>query len=261
MKMFLIDDALLSMQGALLDTITPELRAVIINVSKDRSLFYIRFYYDGEVAEDILELWNCACTEASAGLWGNFLTDETIERLDYPTPIPFSGRYVYLRKEGPIKHAIDHFLSRKFIHSEDVIENFIHPVTEKVISTTVGIVHDTENGNIIIPAKPKGVSFETEPAIAYALIAVERALLGIVTPELRSVIVDVTEEDYIFYFAMYYHGKVAKDILALWEFAITKASADLGSEYVLNATINRLDYPGEPPFRGRYAYLRKESEL
>lgn len=258
MKMFLIDDALLSVQGALLDTITPELRAVIINVSKDRSLFYIRFYYNGEVSEEILELWNCACTEASASLGGNFSTDENIERLDYPAPIRFPGKYAYLRKEDKTKYPVDDFLSRKFIHSKEIVGDFIHPITEKLIPTTIGIVHDTENGNIIIPARPASTSFETEPAIAYALIAVLQALLGVVTPELTSVIVDVVEEDHIFYLAMYYHGEVSKDILALWEFAITKASADMGSKYILDATINKLDYPRKPPFRGRYAYLRKE---
>lgn len=258
--MFLIDNALLSIQRALLDTITPELRAVIISTSKDRSLFYIRFYYDGEVSEDTVELWNCACTETTAALPGNFFPDESIERLDYPAVIPFPGRYAYLRKEGEIKHTIDHFVSRKFIHFERTIGNFIHPITEEIIPTTIGVVHDTENGNIIIPSKAEGISFETEPLIAYALIAVQRALLGVVTPELRFVIVDVTEEDHIFYLFMYYDGEVSKEILALWEFVVTKASADLGFEYTLNATIARLDFPKKPPFRGRYAYIRKESD-
>lgn len=260
MKIFLIDEALLSIQGALLDAVTPELRAVIINTSEDRSLLYIRLYYDGEVSEETIELWNCACTETTAALRGNFFPDESIERLDYPAAITFPGRYAYLRKEGETKDIIDGFVSRKFMDSNNIIGNFIHPVTEESVPTTVSILHETENGKITIPAKPAAISFETEPIIAYGLIAVQRALLGVVTPELRFVIVDATKQDHSFYVAMYYDKEVTKDTLALWELAISKASADLGPQYALHAIIARLDCPQKPPFRGSYAYIRKESD-
>ena len=99
MEIFSIGYALLSIQRALLQTVTPELRAVVIDVSKEEQLLYIRFYYDGKVSEKLIDLWECAITEASADFGPECLLDAGVERLDYPQKIPFRGRCAYLRKE------------------------------------------------------------------------------------------------------------------------------------------------------------------
>ena len=99
MEIFSMGYALLAMQGALLQAVTPELRAVVVDVDKDKQLLYIHFYYDGQVSEELIELWWCTITEASADLDADCLLDAAVERLDYPTKIPFRGRYAYLRKE------------------------------------------------------------------------------------------------------------------------------------------------------------------
>ncbi len=95
-------------------------------------------------------------------------------------------------------------------------------------------------------------------SIAYALLSVQRALLEAVTPELRAVVVDVCEEENLFYVHFYYHGAVDEKLIDLWECAITESSADFGPDSILDAGIERLDYPQKIPFRGRYAYLRHE---
>ena len=99
METFSIEYALLAMQRALLDAVTPELRAVVVNVYKEKRLLYLRFYYDGEVPEELIELWQCAITEGSASFGPDSFLDDEVERLDYPQPIPLCGSYVYLRKE------------------------------------------------------------------------------------------------------------------------------------------------------------------
>lgn len=91
--------ALLATQAALLKAVTPELRAVIVDLDTEKHILYIRFYYHGEIAEEIIEHWNCAITEVFADVGEAFTSDEKIERLDYPNKIPFRGRYAYLRKE------------------------------------------------------------------------------------------------------------------------------------------------------------------
>jgi len=95
-------------------------------------------------------------------------------------------------------------------------------------------------------------------SITYALLSVQRALLEAVTPELRAVTVDVCNDKKLFYIHFYYHGNVSEKIIDLWECAITEASADFGPDCVLDAGVERLDYPQKIPARGRYAYLRKE---
>lgn len=91
--------AMLAVQAAILGVVTPELRAVVVDFDPAEPLLYIRFYYHGSISEDVIELWDCAITEASASLGATCLVDEGIERLDYPEKIPFRGRYAYLRKE------------------------------------------------------------------------------------------------------------------------------------------------------------------
>ena len=99
MKGLSISDALLSFQSALLGVVTPELRAIIIDYNSEEDFLYVRFYYNGYVSEDTIELWQCAITEGSAHLGPDCFVDEGVERLDYPQPIPKRGRYAYLRKE------------------------------------------------------------------------------------------------------------------------------------------------------------------
>lgn len=94
-----LSDALLSTQKALLKVVTPELRAVVVDLDNNKNVFFIRFYYHEKVPDNLIDLWECAITEASAGLDPHYTLDDGVERLDYPQKIPFRGRYAYLRKE------------------------------------------------------------------------------------------------------------------------------------------------------------------
>jgi hypothetical protein len=94
-----IIDALLCTQRALLGVVSPQLRAVTVDLDTEDEIFYISFFYDGEINEEVLEDWECAVTEASAGLGPDYFTEINIERLDVPKKIPVKGRLVYLRKE------------------------------------------------------------------------------------------------------------------------------------------------------------------
>lgn len=94
-----IADALLAVQSALLGVVTPQLRGVSIDIDEENEVFHITFFYDGEVSEDILELWSCASTEASCHIPLGYQTDEKYMRLDFPQELPVQGRYAYLRKE------------------------------------------------------------------------------------------------------------------------------------------------------------------
>jgi hypothetical protein len=208
METISIEYALLATQHALLDAVTSELRAVVIDISKEKQLFYIRFYYHGNVSAKLIDLWQCAITEASASLDPDCALDNEVERLDYPREIPFRGRYAYLRKEDK-------------------------------------------------PYKSKAVPME-KFSIAYALLAVQNALLGVATPELRAVIVDVSQEENLLYVRFYYHGEAPKELVDLWSCVIKQAKEDFKPECILDEGVERLDCPKKPPFRGRFAYFRRE---
>lgn len=202
--------ALLSMQCALLGEITPELRAVRLNLDVQREILYVRFYYDGESSEKMIDLWQCAITEASAHLGPDCFVESEVERLDFPKKIPDWGYLAYLRKE-PFAYG-----------------------------------------------RPRNRVKIEEKTIGYALVAVQQALLGVVTPELRTVIVDFDKEANWLYIRFYYDGEVPEELLTLWQDTITQSVADFGSDCLLDAAVERVDYPKEYPFRGRNAFRRKE---
>jgi hypothetical protein len=214
--------ALISMQNALLDVITPQLRAVVINLVGN--VLYTRFYYDGEEDEHLIDLWQCAITEASAHMGVDCFTDSKEVRLDYPQKIPVSGVFAYLRKEPDVLNLYDLKKSRGFSLREDFF-----------------LVED------------KGVKLKSYGPI---LLAVQRALLGVVTPQLRSVIVDFDDEKTYVWF--YYDGEVSLEFIREWEDAVVQIGVDMGPTRLLDGHVERSDYPQEMPGHGQYAYSRKE---
>ncbi|MFI5334357.1 MAG: hypothetical protein ACHQT8_04220 [Chlamydiales bacterium] len=206
MEYFSLEYALLSTQSALLGVVTPELRAVVLDIDYDIDELYVRYYYHGEVSEELIDLWDCSTVEIDTGIRG--ILDHKIERLDHPNPIPLRGKFAYLRKEPT-----------SFQRPAFVME---------------------------------------ECSFAYVMLATQNALLAVVTPELRSVIVDFDNEQHTVYIRFYYHGAVSEELIDLWNRAITEVISSMNFAYVLDQGIERIDYPNEMPFRGRYAYLRKE---
>lgn len=94
----------LSLQRALLGNVTPNIRAVIAELSgKNISLL---FYFEGEgegegeVDDDDEELVSIIETEIIADFDDDFTVDTTVQRLDSPQRIKnTNGLLVYLRKE------------------------------------------------------------------------------------------------------------------------------------------------------------------
>jgi Bacterial toxin 50 len=261
METFSVGYALLGVQIALLDVVAPELRVVVVDVCKEKQLLYIRFYYDGEVSEKLIDLWQCAITEASAGLGPDCLLDDGVERLDYPQEIPIRGRYAYLRKEPnkPITQSFSTtsiFIEREIVDFKEKIGFFVNPVSLERADTSWGVIHYAKDGCHIVPAKPASYNIEIFP-LAYALLSIQRAILGTVTPELRAIVVDVDEANKVLYIRFYYDKDVSTKVLDGWECAITETVADC-LDYALDEGIEKLPYPQKIPFRGRYAYLRKE---
>ncbi len=265
MKLFSMGYALLATQRALLNAVSPELRAVIVNTCEEEELFYIRLYYDGDATERSIELWWCVITEASAA-FGHCMLDDGVERLDYPQKIPCRGRYAYLRREKfqkpIISRCAENFteIRREIVEFQEDIGIFISPLPGEPVSTRWGVIHDANGKRETLPAKPPSCKIEITP-VAYALLAIQRALLGIVTPELRAVIADLGEEGSSLYIRFYYDGEISSQVFAEWEHALTESIATVGPGYSFDVGIERVPYPQKVPFRGRYAYIRKEESI
>ncbi|PWU15455.1 MAG: hypothetical protein C5B45_02575 [Chlamydiae bacterium] len=258
MKIFSVEYALLATQHALLSVVTPELRAVVIDVCKKEKLLYMCFYYEGEISEENLDLWQCAITEAS-DLEPDCVLDDRIKRLDYPQEIPSRGRYAYLRKEPSLSNpnfsGASVILTREIKDFKETAGVFISPVYEEKVDTSWGVMHNAEDKSYIIPARRTSYQIKIFP-LAYALLSTQRALLGLAIPELRGIVADIQNRE--LYMRFYYDKGISPEVFKSWKFAITKVIADMGSDYVFDTGIERLDYPQEILFRGRYAYLRKD---
>ena len=93
-----LEYSLLTTQRALVDMVTSQMRAVVVRIDEEKRMFYLYYYYDGEVDEDLIDLWQCSTCEATIDT--NFFTEVHITRLDYPEKIPLNGgNFAYLRKE------------------------------------------------------------------------------------------------------------------------------------------------------------------
>lgn len=213
-----VSDALLSTQKSLLGIVSKELRAVVVDLHPEKGLFFIRFYYDGEASESFIDLCQCAITEASAGLDSHYDLDEGIERWDEPLPLPASGWFAYCRKESKKKQDF-----RKVYKEIPAIQEIL-----------------------------KGYP------TAYALLVTQNALLGLVTPELRAVIVDFEEATTLLYVRFYYDGKLSLDGKNLWDKALKQIDQDFEQNHLFDGKIEQLDFPEKIPFRGRNAYRRCE---
>ena len=93
---------LLCLYNALFGTITPNIRAIFVDWSIERTTLY--YIFDGEISEDDIEEASCVETEFSCALswpWANARFSTECIRIDAPKPIPsFGKKCVYKRKES-----------------------------------------------------------------------------------------------------------------------------------------------------------------
>jgi hypothetical protein len=79
-------------------------------------------------SEKLIDLWQCAITEASVALGPDCVLDDGVERLDYPKKIPLRGRYAYLRKEPYFKEASAKLASEAGFDDFDLVLTSCAPV-------------------------------------------------------------------------------------------------------------------------------------
>ena len=97
--------------------------------------------------------------------------------------------------------------------------------------------------------------------LAIALLGMQRALLGVITPQIRGVCVDVDEKEKVLIMTFYHEGNLSLEDREDLEVAMTEASCCLAADYKEDGRIIRKDSPETLITFGKWAYLRKETPL
>lgn len=88
------------------------------------------------------------------------------------------------------------------------------------------------------------------------LLALQQALLGEVTAQLRAVTVTYTETR--IHFEAYYEGEIGDDEIEAMSLVATEVLAVFPSDHTVTHDVIRLDAPALLPRNGAWVYHRKE---
>lgn len=182
---------------SLLGEITPNLRAVTVNIDVSKLAYWIVLFYDGAIDETLREdalnaidefmedLENDLFATCRLNILFNNISEE-ITRLDYPKIIPVQGRLAYLRKEP--KFCLDHAIEPLFKYDRDV-----------------------NIGQMTTTLEPKIFLEKYELSLRrYMRLIAQEALLGEVTPNLRAIAIDWSETDNYIYLFFYYDSEITE---------------------------------------------------
>ncbi|NGX45815.1 MAG: hypothetical protein K940chlam2_00995 [Chlamydiae bacterium] len=259
MERFSMPYALLATQLALLGRITPELRAVEISLSFEDEKLIMSFYFDREASDDTLENWSIASMEVSASLC--CFSENHFEYLNAFEEIPIQGQLAYLRKPPKDPENINlEFLSREIISFKERVGHFVNPINGHSIDTSWGVVHRTATKPETIPAIPKTHKIDT-PLLAFVELSIQKALLGRASSELRAVTLQYDEKNKVCNIRFYFDGDIPKNLIGLWEYAVSEIIASAWPFCEFNTEITRLDEPQQIPETGMIKYLRQEAAL
>ena len=139
---------LLSIQRALANAVTPELRAVAVELDKQNGKALLYFFYDKEITERLTEIASIVCAEVDLPEYSNY---EHVIRLDFPQPIPVHGRLAFLRKEPILPRYVK--IDRSYLLQQtrplsvlslDMQEALLGKVTPSLRLVTVGVDSDAK---------------------------------------------------------------------------------------------------------------------
>lgn len=101
------------------------------------------------------------------------------------------------------------------------------------------------------------MSNEVDKNEAYAAISAQRALLGVITPNLRAVTIKIDSQQKVLKVCFFYDKDISETQFDIASTAITEISADF-PDFDLDDCIERLDFPSKVPVEGRLVFQRKE---
>jgi hypothetical protein len=213
------DSVYCSLQRALIGYVTPNLRAVSVEFEEERK-YKLNFFYDKQPSEEEEELASLAETEFIADHPApDYIKDCKIYTVNYPKPIRDRGDCVYKRYEEISK--IDSWFSwiKKFQTAKQPIL--------------------VDRGSV--------------------LRAIQKALLGNVTPNLRAVYLNYENEREKKYILNFFYDRSPSAIeIELANLTYTSFCADFTSDYKVDVKIETVPFPEMIPMRLHCVYERYE---
>ena len=198
---------------ALLDAVSPSLRAVTADFKEKERKLVVRFFYHGEVTERLKILASCAITEIELNVPVSYERNlDYAVRLDFPEQIPVQGRLVYWRNESI-------FLDHK---------------QKKIVELLSLSVSCSER----------------------VFLELQDALLGKVTPSLRSVGVTVLECEKRVCLYFVYDGEILEN-----DFRLIKEVVKGISGFEIDLRIDRRDFPGEVDYQGQKIVFSRNEDF
>ncbi len=229
--------AILSMNRALWLEVSPALRAAKIHW--DDQEIHLSFYYDGEISDDDCDSAQCVGTEVISD-YPDYQLKEDILRWDYPKPIPQGeGEIVYLRREKAAGMLYMRGLMSTLFGEE-----------KRQWGKKKSVLSEQEQ-------TPKSDDEFQEINYTSAVLSMNTALLGSVSPALRAAMIQWKDKEFHLYF--YYDGEISEEDRESAECVAEEVISDF-PRYKVNLDIVRLDYPKPIPQEDRKAVYRRREE-
>lgn len=138
-------NALLSLQEGLGNSVTPQLRAIPLNIDEINHELLPCFYYDGALTHELIELTNDILEEVDTYTEQIYFCRDSTLRLDFPEKIPVKGIFAFLRYERTLPEFKKE--NREFWRNEfpfaafrlDMQEALLEKVTPALRHVSVGM--------------------------------------------------------------------------------------------------------------------------
>ncbi len=171
--------ALLCIQGTLGNSVTPQLRAVSLDIDEENYELLVYFYYDGELTEELDELFSIVLLEVDTYTEHDYFIRDSIYSLKVPEKIPVRGKFAFLRYESILpkfKKENRTFLLQEWppipVFCLDMQEALLGKVTPALRHVSVGM--DIEKKKLIAHFIYDGEISEREFNLATAAIQESR---------------------------------------------------------------------------------------
>ncbi|MCE5294367.1 MAG: hypothetical protein LLF94_07105 [Chlamydiales bacterium] len=222
-KQIKLKSLFLAVTTSLLGATRKQLRAVKADLDEQEDI-YLYFYWDGELSDSDEETISHVITQTqntvTAKFPGNYNFKTSIERLDYPQPIPDLGYFVYLRDET-IFHSM----------------KWDEPVILSRFYKSIGLERIDE----------------------FRLLMCY-AILGKIRPNLRYIWIELNDLKRTAYYSFYFDGSITDyDKSIAFGIIETVQWLFCPGIFTAKASIEQIDYPERLPWLGYPIYLRDES--